>query len=441
MKPYPEYKPTDLAWLPRVPKHWEVKRAKFVFKTINERSKTGEEELLSVSHITGVTKRKASVTMFKAESYVGYKVCQPNDLVINSMWAWMGALGISPLDGIVSTAYSVYRMDESQLAPRFASFLLRIKWYAQDFENRSKGIWTSRLMLSDDAFGNVLLALPPLDEQERIVRYLGARHREIESYIAAKRSLLLRLKELSAATISRAVTRGLNPNVAVKPSGVEWLGDVPEHWQVKKLAYCASLKSGDSITAQNIEEDSGDYPVYGGNGFRGYTTSFTHEGDYALIGRQGALCGNINYASGKFFASEHAVVVTPRPFILTSYLGELLRTMNLNQYSMTAAQPGLSVEAISKLKAPVPPLSEQAAIVAYLENQLAIIGEARSRIEREIELARELYQTLVANVVTGQVDVSEIDVGDAGGHVEDEPAIIEDELAEFEDELAEVEDE
>ena len=291
--------------------------------------------------------------------------------------------------------------------------------------------------ISQDTVKSLRIPCPPLDEQERIVKYLGAKHREIERYIAAKRKLLLRLGELSAATISRAVTRGLNADVALQPSGVEWLDSlaesVPEHWEVKKLAWCASLRSGNAITAQNIEQDSGDYPVYGGNGFRGYATSFTHSGHYALIGRQGALCGNINYGNGEFFASEHAVVVTPRPFVLTGYLGELLRAMNLNQYSMTAAQPGLSVEVISKLKIPVPPLAEQQAIVAYLESQLAIIGEARGRIEREIELARELYQTLVANVVTGQVDVSGIEV-------EDDKSQFVDELSDVEDELSDVED-
>src|ERR1700676_4599527 len=116
---------------------------------------------------------------------------------------------------------------------------------------------------------------------------------------------------------------------------------IPAHWTWKKIKYLASLRSGDTITSDSIS-DSGDYPVYGGNGIRGFTSSATHRGDYVLIGRQGALCGNINYASGEFWASEHAVVVDTRGRFNVRWLGEVLRSMNLNQYSQSAAQPGLS---------------------------------------------------------------------------------------------------
>ena len=115
-----------------------------------------------------------------------------------------------------------------------------------------------------------------------------------------------------------------------KPSGVEWLGDVPEHWEVTRLSYVASLKSGENITSEMIAE-GGEYPVYGGNGRRGHYHKFTHRGHYALIGRQGALCGNINYASGKFWASEHALVVSPLKEFALVWMGELLRAMNLGR--------------------------------------------------------------------------------------------------------------
>ena len=137
----------------------------------------------------------------------------------------------------------------------------------------------------------------------------------------------------------------------MKDSGVEWLGEIPKNWEVKKLKYVASLKSGDSITSNNIK-DEGIYPVYGGNGLRGYTSNYTHSGKYILIGRQGALCGNINYASNEFWASEHAVVVNPVIEVNLTWLGELLRSMNLNQYSVSAAQPGLAVGMIENLYIP-----------------------------------------------------------------------------------------
>ncbi|MCX5952791.1 MAG: restriction endonuclease subunit S [Cyanobacteria bacterium] len=117
---------------------------------------------------------------------------------------------------------------------------------------------------------------------------------------------------------------------AYKPSGVEWLGEVPEHWEVMPLKRIVAMQSGNSITAETIES-AGAYPVYGGNGLRGYTSSFTHSGEFVLIGRQGALCGNINYATGRFFASEHAVVATARKSVDVTWLGEMMRTMNLNR--------------------------------------------------------------------------------------------------------------
>jgi type I restriction enzyme S subunit len=117
---------------------------------------------------------------------------------------------------------------------------------------------------------------------------------------------------------------------AYKDSGVEWLGDVPGHWPIWAIKRIASLRSGDMIGPESIFE-AGPYPVYGGNGLRGYTSDFTHEGSFALIGRQGALCGNVNYAAGQFWASEHAVVVSPKQPLATKWIGEMLRTMNLGQ--------------------------------------------------------------------------------------------------------------
>jgi len=136
-------------------------------------------------------------------------------------------------------------------------------------------------------------------------------------------------------------------------SGIEWIGDFPKHWKIHRIKDIVNLKSGDNIVSEQITVDD-EFPVYGGNGLRGYYTSYTHEGDFVLIGRQGALCGNINYAHGKFWASEHAVVATPIKFTEIIWLGELLRIMNLNQYSNSAAQPGLSVEKIKNLYLSIP---------------------------------------------------------------------------------------
>ncbi len=184
-----------------------------------------------------------------------------------------------------------------------------------------------------------------------------------------------------------------------KDSGVEWLGKVPEHWEVYALKRIANLQSGDTISPDDIEED-GQYPVFGGNGLRGYTTNFTHDGTHALIGRQGALCGNINYAHGKFWASEHAVVVSTLNNVETVWLGELLRAMNLNQYSVSAAQPGLSVDIIRNLFIAVPPLQEQYMISAFLDREKAKIDALVEEQRQLIELLKEKRQAVISHAVT-----------------------------------------
>jgi type I restriction enzyme S subunit len=184
-----------------------------------------------------------------------------------------------------------------------------------------------------------------------------------------------------------------------KDSGVEWLGEVPEHWAVMPLKRIASLKSGDSITSERIREE-GDFPVFGGNGIRGFTDGFTHEGHHVVLGRQGALCGNVNYASGKFWASEHAVVARPLIPAITRWLGEMLRSMNLNQYSVTAAQPGLSMEFVGNLRSIVPPLPEQTAIAAFLDRETAKIDALIAEQQRLIDLLQEKRQAVISHVVT-----------------------------------------
>ena len=185
----------------------------------------------------------------------------------------------------------------------------------------------------------------------------------------------------------------------LKPSGVEWLGEVPEGWDVKRLRRIARLKSGDSITSEELQE-GGEYPVYGGNGIRGTFSRFTHRGHYVLIGRQGALCGNINYASGEFWASEHAIVVLPLVDFSTVWMGELLRAMDLNQYSVSAAQPGLSVDRILSLQLSVPPRNEQHAIADFLDRETGKIDTLVAKNRTLIERLKEKRSALISRTVT-----------------------------------------
>ena len=247
--------------------------------------------------------------------------------------------------------------------------------------------------------------VPPLPEQRAIIRYLDYVDWRIRRYVncqAASSSTLL--EEEKQAIINQAVTRGLYPNVRLKPSGVGWLGDVPEHWEMRRLKSLCQMRSGEGITAESIET-TGEYPVYGGNGLRGYTWNYTHDGAFALIGRQGALCGNIHIARGKFWATEHAVVATLGFGHEIDWFGATLTAMNLNQYSIAAAQPGLAVERVLNLYVPVPPQQEQ----KHLTNQMGVatakIDAAIVRARRQIELLQEYRARLIADVVTGKLDV------------------------------------
>ena len=198
----------------------------------------------------------------------------------------------------------------------------------------------------------------------------------------------------------------LRPYPAYKPSRVEWLENVPvpAHWEIRRLKTLCTMESGDGITAISVDP-AGTFPVYGGNGVRGYTSNYTHDGNFILIGRQGALCGNVHIARGRFWASEHAVVVTTRSGYSPEWLGAILEVVNLNQYSIAAAQPGLSAERVLKLRLPVPSVPEQTAIVRFLDHADQRIGRYIRAKQKLIALLDEQKQAVMHQVVTGQIDV------------------------------------
>jgi type I restriction enzyme S subunit len=274
---------------------------------------------------------------------------------------------------------------------------------ASYFETRANGI--TRFAIGLDAVGSCPILFPSLLAQKSIATFLDLEIACIDAQIAKKERQIELLQEKRQAIITRAVTKGLDPSAKMKDSGVEWIGEIPEGWEIRRLKFIASLKSGNGITTENIQDD-GLYPVYGGNGVRGYTNTYTHNGDFVLIGRQGALCGNINYAHGKFWASEHAIVATPVIELDTIWLGEILKVMNLNQYSISAAQPGLAIDRIVNLFMPVPPYSEQKKLSFYFNRTLNETDNLVELINTSISLLREYRSALITATVSGQIDVS-----------------------------------
>lgn len=212
-------KPSGIPWLGEVPSHWEVTRTKYLFREVDHRSATGSEEQLSVSHLTGVTPRsQKNVTMFKAQSYVGHKVCEPGDLVINTMWAWMAALGVAFEVGIVSPAYGVYRpLKGSFLNPEFADYMFRAEPYRRNYLAHSTGIRASRLRLYPDKFLALSVALPGLDEQVAIVHELARRTSKARIAIEQATREVKLIEEYRAQLTSDVVTGQLDVREAEVP--------------------------------------------------------------------------------------------------------------------------------------------------------------------------------------------------------------------------------
>lgn len=206
INPNASLRDSGIPWLGKIPTHWETERTKWLFIERDERSETGEEEMLTVSHITGVTPRsEKNVNMFEAETNEGYKVCYAGDLVINTLWAWMGAMGVSPMHGIVSPAYHIYTPGE-RLDPAYVDALVRIPVFAQEVIRFSKGVWSSRLRLYPEGLYEICLPVPPLDEQRAIVFHITMETKKLDALREAAERTIALSKERRAALISAAVT-------------------------------------------------------------------------------------------------------------------------------------------------------------------------------------------------------------------------------------------
>ncbi len=425
LKPYSEYKDSRQPWLGNVPARWDLPRAKLLYREVDERSETGGETLCSVSHKTGVTPRKANVTMFMAESTVGYKVCRPDDLVINTLWAWMAALGVAREVGVVSPAYGVYRpRPGATLNPRYADLLLRTEQYKQEYIARSTGVNASRLRLYPEQFLQIPILLPPPDEQSAIVRFLSALDRRVNRFVRAKRRLIELLTEQKQAIITHAVTRGLDPNAKLKPSGIDWLGDVPEHWQVRKLGSLFK-RSGSGTTPSGESYYGGDVPwvmtgdlnntlvvatqrkvtrraVEEVSALRVYPAGSLIVALYgATIGKTGVL--NMDACTNQ----ACCVLAEPLRNVRIGYVQRFVNTAKpqLVQKSYGGGQPNINSEIVRWLRVPLPPAEEQDTMLEWIDLRTDRIDAAMQQAVREIDLLREYRTRLVSDVVTGKLDV------------------------------------
>ena len=200
-------KECDINWIGKIPQDWKVQRGKNLFIEINERSTTGEEELLTVSHITGVTPRKnKNVNMFMSESLVDYKICHEGDIAANTMWMWQGAIGVSKYYGVISPSYNTYRQKSDTYDADYLEYLLRIPQLVATYAAHSTGITASRLRLYPQGFFSILFPVPPRKEQQEIAVYLNKKIPQIEQLIIKKEKFVDELKSYKRSLIYEYVT-------------------------------------------------------------------------------------------------------------------------------------------------------------------------------------------------------------------------------------------
>lgn len=408
MERYSEYKDSGVKWLGEIPSHWELLKSKYLWKETFENSTSGKEDLLSVSQYTGVTKSKADS---RSESLIGYKIVHKDDLVINIMLAWLGGLGVSNNEGVVSPAYCTYKLIRNY-NPKFLHYLYKTPMYLAEFARHSTGVVPSRWRMYTDDFGQVVSLLPPVEEQNAIVRYLDAATSKIDKAIAMQQKMIDLLNERKQIIIQNAVTKGLDENVEMKDSGVECFGLIPSHWKVIGWNHIFENldKLREPISAEQRSRNNPKYDYYGASGVIDKIDYYNVDDKVLLIGEDGANLKMRNLplvykASGKIWVNNHAHILKPKVDSY-DYMAYLMELFDYNPYITGSAQPKLSQEQLGTIRLCVPPIDEQNKIAIHLNRHLHGFDSAISNCQRQIALLQERKQIIINEVVTGKVKVS-----------------------------------
>lgn len=421
-------------WMPVVPEHWQVIRIKNLFNEIDKRSVTGKEDLLSVSQYTGVTLRKDAFEDGKeitnAKTLKGYKLVEQGDLVVNIMLAWNGCLGISSYNGITSPAYCVYRVkNEQELNPEYFGYLFSTSLYKGEFRKRSTGIIESRLRLYSDAFFRIFCFVPPKKEQDKIVNLINSETAKITRFIQSKQRFIELLKEQRQSIITNAVTKGIDDGVKMKETGIDWMPEVPEHWEIRKIRRIFNgMSSGTTPESGNMRYyengqtnwiNTGDlndgilndckYKVTK-KALDVYPTLKVYPIGTILVAMYGATIGKVslmeiegctNQACCALYDSD----MYSKEFSLFAFLAA---KEALIRESYGGGQPNISQDVIKRFKLPVPPIEEQKRIVEHIKTETRTLDIAISKAEREIELIKEYREAMIAEAVTGKIVVNDL---------------------------------
>jgi type I restriction enzyme S subunit len=364
--------------------------------------------------------------MFKAESYAGHKLCWPGDLVINSLWAWGRGLGVAQHHGIVSTAYGVYRQHGDALNADYLHQLVRSEPFQWELQVRSQGVWKSRLQITDDRWLDAPLLVPAHEEQAAIVKYLAHANARIDKAISAKRRLISLLAEQNTSTL-RALIVGEEYPGARKSSGLHWVGGLPADWEVRKLrSLFARQGSGTTPSGEGYYGGgrpwimSGDLnDAHVSSSARTVTTLALeevsslreHPAGSLVIAMYGATIGRTGILEMSASTNQACSVLSdPKSDVNVAFvqLAMLVGRPALQELGAGGGQPNVNAEKIAQFRIPLPPLTEQKRIVREYQAVAAGVDLIRGKAEREIMLLQEFRTRLVADVVTGQVDVRAI---------------------------------
>ena len=432
LKPYTAYRDSGLPWLGPVPAHWSVVRNGSLF---GQRSQTGYSELpiLEVSLKTGVQVRSFGTAKRKQiMSDLGkYKRAVRGDLAYNTMRMWQGALGVCPVDGLVSPAYVVAR-PYAGVEPRYFAALFRTGDYMAEIDSASRGIVKDRNRLYWDQFKQMRSPGPPAAEQLAIVRFLDWVNGRVEKAIRAKRAVIALLVEQRQAIAQRAVTCGLDPRAVHEPSGVQWLGETPQHWEIRPLKALSAIQSGVTLGKDYGRQQTREFPYLRvANVQAGFVNLsvvkairvpmaeamrstlcvgdvlMTEGGDPDKLGRGCVWDGQVSPC----LHQNHVFAVRPdqdrlEPRFLAAFMG----TDGARAYFQSTAKQTTNLAStnktkIGRLQVPLPPIDEQRAILAAVAADTLPASVAIDRLEGEIRLLREYRTRLVSDIVTGKLDV------------------------------------
>ena len=426
MNTYSLYKESGVEWMGEIPSGWKVERIKYVFSKREEKSSTGEEELLSVTIHEGIVPRreyfKEDDHISRSSSLVGYKICYKDDLVNNIMKMGFRCLGISDYDGIVSPGYSVFHFSDKKNIPKYWNYLLRTDLYVTEYKKRSKGIQESRMRLYDDYFVDIYTLIPTIQEQQQISNYLDHKTQQIDSLIEKTQKKIELLKEQRTSLINQVVTKGLNPDVEMKDSGVEWIGEIPSGWDFKRLGFGIDTivpmrdkpedLSGE-IPWVRIEDKDGRY-ITKSKTSQGVSRDTVKKMNLKVYPVGTVLCtcscsfGTTLIVKEPMVSNHTFIGLVPKINILTSeFIFYLLGVYKdeLERLSSGSIQQYLSRDNFKSLKVLYPPLQEQQQIVEYLDEQTQKIDSTLEKETQRIDLLKEYRQSLISEVVTGKVDV------------------------------------